>query len=264
MEFDPEEQTAGLHEIIQSIVGIEWLSTLLTVVIALAFTAVISRLVTKLLHRVLSRDESPIPSSSIFINIARVAVWCIGISVVLSTCFGIDVSAAITALGIGGIAVSLGFQDTLSNLIGGVQVSITGLVEPGDNIDVGGQCGVVHDVTWRHTAIVTSTGEKVVIPNSVINKSALTKLRPTTVISVPVVVTTTGDALAQVGEQMQNVADAAASALCEVEVPAKVLFSEVTDYGYKGTLTLTIADDSQVAAAKDAVLKAIAPLVHVS
>lgn len=263
MELNPEEQTAGLRDFIQSIVGIEWLSTLLTAIIALVVTAVISHLVTKLLRGVLSRDESPLPSSSIFVNIARVAVWCIGISVVLSTCFGIDVSAAITALGIGGIAISLGFQDTLSNLIGGVQVSITGLVEPGDNIDVGGQRGIVRDVTWRHTAIETSNGEKVVIPNSVINKSALTKLRPTTVISIPVVVTAPGGDLARIGEQMQNTADAAASALCEVKVPAKVLFSEVTDYGYKGTLTLTIVDESQVGVVKDAVLKAVAPLVHV-
>lgn len=262
MDLNPEEQAEGLRSFIQGIVGVEWLSTLLTAIVALVVTAIISRLVTRLLRGVLSHDNSPLPSSSIFINIARVVVWCIGASVILSTCFGIDVSAAITALGIGGIAISLGFQDTLSNLIGGVQVSITGLVEPGDNIDVGGQRGIVRDVTWRHTSIETANGETVVIPNSVINKSALTKLRPTTVISIPVVVTAPGGDLARIGAQMQDAADAAARGLCVVEKPASVLFSEVTDYGYKGTLTLTIADDSQVGAAKDAVLKAIAPLVH--
>ena len=260
--MDPEEQTEGLHSFIQGIIGVEWLSTLLTAAIALAFTAAVAHLVTKLLRRVLSHDNSPLPSSSIFVNIARVVVWCIGASVVLSTCFGVDVSAAITALGIGGIAISLGFQDTLSNLIGGVQVSITGLVEPGDNIDVGGQRGIVRDVTWRHTSIETPNGEKVVIPNSVINKSALMRLRPPSVISIPVVVTAPGGDLVRIGQQMQDAADAAVLAICAVEKPACVLFSEVTDYGYKGTLAITIADETQVAAAKDAVLKAIAPLVH--
>ena len=125
--MDPEEQTSDLYGIIQSVVHVEWLSTALTVAIALAFTALVARAVTKVLRRVLSHDNSPLPSSSIFVNIARIAVWAVGVSVVLSSCFGIDVSAAITALGIGGIAISLGFQDTLSNLIGGVQVSITGL-----------------------------------------------------------------------------------------------------------------------------------------
>ena len=41
------------------------------------------------------------------------------------------------ALGIGGIAISLGFQDTLSNLIGGLQVSLLRIIKPGDNIEVG-------------------------------------------------------------------------------------------------------------------------------
>lgn len=190
--MDPEEQTSDLYGIIQSVVHVEWLSTALTVAIALAFTALVARAVTKVLRRVLSHDNSPLPSSSIFINIARIAVWAIGISVVLSSCFGIDVSAAITALGIGGIAISLGFQDTLSNLIGGVQVSITGLVEPGDYIEVGGQRGIVRDVTWRHTSLETLSGERVVVPNSVINKSSLTHLPPLTKVVVPLIVTTGG------------------------------------------------------------------------
>ena len=53
----------------------------------------------------------------------------------LSTCYGVDVSAAITALGIGGIAISLGFQDTIANLIGGLQVSLLRIIKPGDNIE---------------------------------------------------------------------------------------------------------------------------------
>ena len=37
--MDPEEQTSDLYGIIQSVVHVEWLSTALTVAIALAFTA---------------------------------------------------------------------------------------------------------------------------------------------------------------------------------------------------------------------------------
>ncbi|MFR3452353.1 MAG: mechanosensitive ion channel domain-containing protein [Collinsella sp.] len=59
----------------------------------------------------------------------------------------------VTGLGVVGIAVSLGFQDTLSNLIGGLTVSVSRTVEPGDNIRMGpsGVTGVVQDVTWRAT-----------------------------------------------------------------------------------------------------------------
>ena len=74
-------------------------------------------------------------------------------SIILDACFNIDASALITALGVGGIAVSLGFQDTLSNLIGGLQMTFMGIIKPGDNIEVGSEKGVVQDITWRHTTI---------------------------------------------------------------------------------------------------------------
>ncbi|WP_165056659.1 MULTISPECIES: mechanosensitive ion channel family protein [unclassified Adlercreutzia] len=262
MELNPEEQTEGLHDFIQGIVGVEWLSTLITVVLAAVFTAVLAHVVTKFLRHLLSHDNSPLPSSSIFVNIARVVVWCVGASVVLSSCFNVDVSAAVTALGIGGIAISLGFQDTLANLIGGLQVSITGLVEPGDHIDVGGQRGIVRDVTWRHTTIENTVGERIVVPNSVINKTALVKLRPISVIVVPVVVTAAGEAIERIAADMEQAANAAVAQVCEVEKPARTYFSEVTDYGYRGTLTLTIADPAQAVFAKDATLRAIAPFAH--
>ena len=99
-------------------------------------------------------------------------MWITGVCIMLSTCFRVDVSAAITALGIGGIAISLGFQDTLSNLIGGLQVSLLRIIKPGDNIEVGSSTGVVKDITWRHTTIRNGAGEEVLIPNSIISKTA--------------------------------------------------------------------------------------------
>ena len=258
--MDPEEQTSDLYGIIQSVVHVEWLSTALTVAIALAFTALVARAATKVLRRVLSHDNSPLPSSSIFINIARIAVWAIGISVVLSSCFGIDVSAAITALGIGGIAISLGFQDTLSNLIGGVQVSITGLVEPGDYIEVGGQRGVVRDVTWRHTSLETLSGERVVVPNSVINKSSLTHLPPLTKVVVPLLVTTGGADLDSVASKIVKAAGQAAQKVGGgVSREPQVLFTEAMEYGYRASLIVWVEDGDKHSLVKDAVVRAVAP-----
>ncbi len=252
----------NLLKAIDSVIHVEWLSILVTIVIVLLCVIILSHLATRLLRRVLSRDNAPIPSSSILINIVRVVIWAIGISIILSSCFGINVTAAITALGVGGIAVSLGFQDTLSNLISGVMVTITGIIKPGDNISVGGQTGIVRDVTWRHTAIENSAGENIVIPNSVINTSALIKLRPITTIPIPVVVTVDGDQLSTIARNMEEATDTAVSEIDTINKPSRVRFSEVDDYGYKGTLTFSIIDDTKVSDAKDAALRAIAQYVH--
>ena len=117
-------------------------------------------------------------------------------------------------------------------------------------------------MTWRHTTIENSVGERVVIPNSIINQTALVKLRPLSVVTIPVVVTVDGGKLTETAESMRAAADKAASGVCALEKEARVLFSEVTDYGYRGTLTFTVVDAAEAAAAKDAVLRAIAPLVH--
>ncbi len=252
----------NLLKAIDSVIHVEWLSILITIVVVLICVILVSHFAARLLRRLLSRNNTPIPSSSILINIVRIVVWAIGISVILSSCFGIDVTAAITALGVGGIAVSLGFQDTLANLISGVMVTITGIVKPGDNISVGGQTGIVRDVTWRHTAIENNVGENIVIPNSVINTSALIKLRPITTIPIPVVVTVEGDQLSAVAHNMEEATDAAVGEIDTIDKASRVRFSEVDDYGYKGTLTFSITDDTKVSDAKDAALRAVAQFVH--
>lgn len=124
-----------------------WVHNIIWAGILAIGTAVAAKVASKTLRHLLSRDDNPLPSSSIFINIARAVIWMIGGSFILDNCFGINANALVAALGVGGIAISLGFQDTLSNLIGGIQVTFMGIIKPGDNIEVGGVSGVVQDIT---------------------------------------------------------------------------------------------------------------------
>lgn len=257
-----EEPADSLLSFVRDLVPVDWLSTLIVAVIAVAVTAVVARLATKLIRRVLSHDSVPLPSSSIFVNIVRVVVWGIGISVILSSCFGINVTAAVAALGIGGIAISLGFQDTLSNLISGLQLSIMGIVEPGDNVEVAGQRGIVRDVTWRHTTILTSTGEKVIVPNSVINTSSLIQLPPPRKIVVPISVVAKGDELSEVADRIADAALQAARTAGTVEQQPQVQFTDVTSFGYTGTVVVWMDEQANPSEAKDAVVRAIAPLTR--
>ena len=180
----------------------------------------------------------------------------------LSTCFRVDVSAAITALGIGGIAISLGFQDTLSNLIGGLQVSLLRIIKPGDNIEVGSSTGVVKDITWRHTTIRNGAGEEVLIPNSIISKTALTHLPPTNQVSLAIVVTTEGQHLDEVAEAIERKAGEAAAGIGKVVKQPKLTFSEITAQGYAGSISFSMADSRTTGRAIDAVLRAVAPLTR--
>ena len=252
-----------LEHYIQGIVHVDWLTTALAAAVILAVTAVFARLTVRFMRKMLHyNEEKNLPSSSIFVNIARGAVWLLGVCIMLSTCYGVDVSAAITALGIGGIAISLGFQDTIANLIGGLQVSLLRIIKPGDNIEVGSSSGVVKDITWRHTTIRNSKGEEVIIPNSIINKTALTHLPPTNQVSLPIVVVTPGEHLNDVAAAIEHEASEAAGAVAKLTKEPKLSFSAITDGGYVGSITFKVADSRTSARAGDAVLRAVAPLTR--
>ena len=100
-------------------------------------TYLIARICVTITRKAIRKDKSLLPDNTIFLNIIRICVYTIGFGVLLNVCFDIDLTAIFTALGVGGIVVSLGFQDTISNLIGGLEVSFSRLINPGDNVTVG-------------------------------------------------------------------------------------------------------------------------------
>ena len=153
--------------------------------IVLLITWVIEHVVFKLVKGLGVKAGNPLPSSTIFANIARVCIWLAGIALGAKVAFGYDLTGLVAALGIGGIALSLGMQDTLQNLIGGLQVSLGRLVEPGEYIEVLGQRGQVKDVTWRHTTMIDTAGKTHIIPNSVINRNEIIDLGTSGDVLVP-------------------------------------------------------------------------------
>ncbi|MEG0620349.1 MAG: mechanosensitive ion channel [Raoultibacter sp.] len=248
---------------IKAFFELPFVSDLIAAAIVLLGTAVVAKLAGSFVRRMLHFDEVPLPSSSIFLNITRATIWFLGFCIVAQTCFNINVSALVAALGVGGIAVSLGFQDTISNLIGGLQVTLMRLVEPGDNISVTGVTGVVKDVTWRHTTIVDAAGEDITIPNALINKNSLTHLgNPAQIAVLFVVVGTDAANLDAVASALATAARTAATAISPVTAEAKVLFTEVTDAGFRGKVLVCISDVAKTRAATDAVVRAIAPLTR--
>lgn len=79
--------------------------------------------------------------------------------------FGIDVTTGIAALGIGGIALALGAQKTVENLVGSVTLIADRPLQVGDFVKVGDVVGTVEDVGIRSTRIRTGERTVVTVPN---------------------------------------------------------------------------------------------------
>ena len=99
-------------------------------------------------------------------RISVVMIYALGLLLVINT-LGIPVSPLIAGLGLGGVAVALAIQPTLSNLFAGTYVMTEGVVSPGDYIEMeGGVAGYVLEVGWRSTRLRTWSNTLVVIPNA--------------------------------------------------------------------------------------------------
>jgi small-conductance mechanosensitive channel len=97
----------------------------------------------------------------------------IGVLIMLQS-LGISITPIITALGVGGLAVALALQDTLSNLFSGLQILISRQLRPGDYIRLDtGEEGYVADITWRNTTIRALPNNMIVVPNAKLASSII-------------------------------------------------------------------------------------------
>lgn len=143
-------------------------------IIILMLTIMAARIVVGFVSESSSKVDKIFPASSILRNIIRIVVFVIGGLLILNN-IGISITPILTALGVGGLAVALALQPTLSNLFSGIQIIASKQLQPGQYISLtSGEEGYVEDITWRHTAIKTATNNTHIIPNSKISEAILT------------------------------------------------------------------------------------------
>ena len=95
---------------------------------------------------------------------AKVILLVVAMIAIFDT-FGFDVTTGVAALGIGGLALALGAQKTIENLVGSVTMVADKPVQVGDFCRVGDVIGTVEDVGMRSTRIRTLERTVVTIPN---------------------------------------------------------------------------------------------------
>jgi small-conductance mechanosensitive channel len=107
-------------------------------------------------------------------NLAQGVVAIIGLMWLLKL-YGWGITGIWTALGVGGLAVALALQDTLSNLFAGFYVAVAGQVGLGDYIKLNtGEEGYVADITWRSTIIRSLANNLIIVPNTKLAQAIVT------------------------------------------------------------------------------------------
>lgn len=152
-----------------------------TVIIAITITYAVMKLVDLLMgywHLRAAADSDQQFREQIFPIIRKTLkafVIVVATLVTLSN-IGVNITAAIASLSIGGLAVGLAAQDTLANLFGAVAILLDRPFRIGDRITLDSVDGAVEIIGLRSTKIRNLEGHLVTIPNKTMANATLTNI----------------------------------------------------------------------------------------
>jgi small-conductance mechanosensitive channel len=190
-------------------------------------------------------------------GVGKAVVWLVGLGVdalLISDAFGVSLAPALTALGVGSLAVALALQDTFSNFFSGLYLVIDKPVRPGDFVRVDPSYeGYVDSIGWRSTRLRTLGANFVIIPNATLSKAIIVNYTlPTPHVASSVRVDVTADA--DVDRVEDALADEARRALdvpgmADVPAPSVALSPGFVDGAIAFTISFyarTFADQAPV------------------
>ncbi len=136
-----------------------------TFYVAKSFQAVINVGARKIIKDRARVDKDDDPTAiQVLSGILRVIVWALAIVFILSN-FGVNISALVAGLGIGGIAIAFALQNVLSDIFASFSIYFDKPFKKGDFIIVGQDMGVVKKVGLKTTRVQTLQGQELIISN---------------------------------------------------------------------------------------------------
>ncbi len=102
--------------------------------------------------------------TSLFQTTITVAIWVVGVFIILGI-FGVNLAALATGAGLVGIVVGFGIQSTVKDFLTGVFIILENQYGIGDVVTIGGQSGLVEQVTLRTTKLRDLDNSVYFVPN---------------------------------------------------------------------------------------------------
>jgi small-conductance mechanosensitive channel len=106
----------------------------------------------------------------------RVLLWTVVLITMLAN-LGVNITALVASLGVGGVAVALAAQSILSDLFASVSIAVDKPFEMGDFVVLGAVSGTVEHVGIKSTRIRAVGGEQVVMSNTDLLKQTISNYK---------------------------------------------------------------------------------------
>jgi small-conductance mechanosensitive channel len=118
------------------------------------------------------REPARATTMSTLILFGDVGIWVTTFLLLLAN-FGVNVSALLAGLGVGGVAVAFALQSILGDLFASFSIMLDKPFVIGDAIDVNGLSGSVEHIGLKTTRIRSLTGEQLIFSNSDLLKNVV-------------------------------------------------------------------------------------------
>ncbi len=109
----------GISEIPERYVS--YIKKTIDIIVILSITIASANLTGQAFRNYIRKSAIPIPATGLADGILRGTILVVGFLIILTT-LGISIAPLLTALGVGGLAVALALQDTISNLFAGIHI----------------------------------------------------------------------------------------------------------------------------------------------
>lgn len=117
-------------------------------------------------------DAASITMIGAFGFMGKVVLWAVILLLALEN-LGVDVTALIAGLGVGGVAVALALQNILGDLLASLSIVLDKPFVIGDTIQVDNFTGTVESIGIKTTHLRSVTGEQLVFPNGDLVRSRI-------------------------------------------------------------------------------------------
>jgi small-conductance mechanosensitive channel len=150
------------------------LQRIVTVLFIASATLLASKIVFLFIKAQSDKIGTTIAMSDLTQRGSRVVIFALGALMALNS-LGISITPLLATLGIGGLAIALALQETLSNVFAGFHIILAKQIRIGDyvRLDTTDE-GYVLDVSWRLTKIKTLSNNVVLVPNSKMSQAIIT------------------------------------------------------------------------------------------
>ena len=147
----------------------EGISALITLLICIYVT----RAVTKILGRMLSRTHMDDKIQKYVLTGIKAILFVVTALIILGS-LNIDMTSLVAMLSVCSLGITLAAEDILGNVAGGLVILSTHPFEVGDYVEADGVGGTIEEISLNHTKLLTANGQYIMVPNRSLSSSKIT------------------------------------------------------------------------------------------